>query len=306
MVAWGYVVYKFETMDGDVSVIFSDSHFSLPVFISVCLLMFANWGLESLKWQKLICCTQSISYSKAVSGVLVGLPLALITPNRIGEIGGRAIVLERNRKDAVFATFLGSLMQLSTTLIMGLVGILFYLLFLPHNQQIEELVWISVGCVLLLIGVVFLCRDKRFLKVFFLRMVGKKFFMTLMRLVRMYSGKDIWRTLCISILRYVVFSSQFGILIKMFIPEPSFLEIFVGISLMYLFTTLIPTSVLGEVGIRGSVAIAIFQFYTAEVSIIFQISIVIWFINIVAPTLAGSFILLSIRRKLSEQKKASF
>lgn len=306
VVAWGYVVYKFETMDGDVSVIFSDRHFSFPIFVIVCLLMFANWGLESLKWQKLICCTLPISYKKAVSGVLVGLPLALITPNRIGEIGGRAIVLERNRKEAVFATFLGSLMQLSTTLIMGLVGILLYLLFLPHNQQIEELVWISVGCVLFLLGFVFWCRDKRFLKVFLLRMLGKKFFMSLLRLVRMYSGKDMWRTLFISILRYVVFSTQFALLIKMLIPELSLLEVFVGISLMYLFTTLIPTSVLGEVGIRGSVAIAIFQFYTAEVSIIFQISIVIWFINIVVPTLAGSLVLLSIRRKRSEQKKASY
>ena len=115
-----------------------------------------------------------------------------------------------------------------------------------------------------------------------------------------------WRTLFISILRYVVFSTQFALLIKMLIPELSFLEVFVGISLMYLFTTLIPTSVLGEVGIRGSVAIAIFQFYTAEVSIIFQISIVIWFINIVVPTLAGALVLLSIRRKRSEQKKASY
>lgn len=130
--------------------------------------------------------------------------------------------------------------------------------------------------------------------------------MSLLRLVRMYSGKDMWRTLFISILRYVVFSTQFALLIKMLIPELSLLEVFVGISLMYLFTTLIPTSVLGEVGIRGSVAIAIFQFYTAEVSIIFQISIVIWVINIVVPTLAGSLVLLSIRRKQSEQKKASY
>ena len=128
-------------------------------------------------------------------------------------------------------------------------------------------------------------------------MLGKKFFMSLLRLVRMYSGKDMWRTLFISILRYVVFSTQFALLIKMLIPELSLLEVFVGISLMYLFTTLIPTSVLGEVGIRGSVAMFVFETFTPQVAIVFQISLIIWIINIAIPTLVGSFILLRTRQR---------
>lgn len=290
-------------MDGDVSVIFSDEHFSLVTFCVVILLMFANWGLESFKWKHLVSCSQPISYGTAAAGVLVGLPLALITPNRIGEIGGRSIVLEQGRKDAVFATFLGSLMQLSTTLILGVVGVLAYVLFLPHNHQIEELVLISLSCVLLLIVSLILCRNARFLKRMFLMLMGKNLYMKFTRLVGRYSKGDVLRTLGVSMLRYVVFSTQFALLIKMLIPELSMLEIYVGISLMYLFTTLIPTSVLGEVGIRGSVAIAIFQFYTENVSVIFQISILIWFINIVAPTLVGSLILLNVRRRTEKKRR---
>ncbi len=297
IVAWGYVIYKFQTMDGDVSLIFKDDNFSIPIFLFVCLLMFANWGLEAFKWQKLVECTQTISYKTAVSGVLIGLPLALITPNRIGEIGGRAIVLNQKRKEAVFATLLGSLMQLCTTLIMGLMGIILCFAFLPHNQMIERAMVISLIALACIVCFILVCKNQRWLKNLFLRIVGKRIYVRLLQLVCMYSRKDVARTLLISIFRYCVFASQFALLIQMLLPDLSFVEIFIGITLMYLFTTLIPTSVLGEIGIRGSVAMAVFQLYTTNVSIIFQISILIWIINIVAPTLTGSFILLNVRRQ---------
>ena len=83
----------------------------------------------------------------------------------------------------------------------------------------------------------------------------------------------------------------------MLIPELSFVELFVGITLTYLFTTIIPTSVLGEIGIRGSVAMFIFEAFTPQVAIIFQVSLLIWIINIVAPTLIGSVILLNVRKR---------
>ena len=145
IVAWGYVVYQFMTMEQDVTVIFTDEHFSVSIFLVVCALLFFNWGLEARKWQLLVNRSQPISFGKAVSGVLVGLPLALITPNRIGEIGGRAIVLEKGYKDAVFATFLGSLMQFSSTLLFGVLGVVLYLVFLPHTQAIESASWISLS-----------------------------------------------------------------------------------------------------------------------------------------------------------------
>lgn len=283
-------------MDDDISVIFSDSHFSLPIFLVVCALMFVNWGLEALKWQKLVNCSQQISYSKAVSGVLVGLPLALVTPNRIGEIGGRAIVLEKGYKNAIFATFLGSLMQLSSTLLFGALGIILCLAFLPHNQSVELASWISLVVIFFLVVVLIVCKDKRWLKVAILHLIGKKFYGKMSRLIQLYQTKDVVRTLFISLLRYCVFSGQFGLLIKMLMPELSFVEIFVGVTLTYLFTTIIPTSVLGEIGIRGSVAMFIFEAFTPLVAIIFQISLLIWVINIVAPTLTGSVILLNVRK----------
>lgn len=297
IVAWGYVVYQFMTMEQDVSVIFAEEHFSFCFFLIVCALLFVNWGLEAKKWQFLVNRNQSISYAKAVSGVLVGLPLALITPNRIGEIGGRAIVLEKGYKEAVFATFLGSLMQFSATILFGVFGVVFYLVFLPHTQAVESASLISLCVIFSLIIVVFLCKNQRWLKFLFLRVIGKTFYRKLMQMVHIYNANDIVKALTVSLLRYCIFSSQFLIMISMLIPELSFVEMFVGITLTYLFTTIIPTSVLGEIGIRGSVAMFIFEAFTPKVVIIFQISLLIWIINIVVPTLAGSLILLNVRKQ---------
>lgn len=297
IVAWGYVVYQFMTMEQDVTVIFTDEHFSVSIFLVVCALLFFNWGLEARKWQLLVNRSQPISFGKAVSGVLVGLPLALITPNRIGEIGGRAIVLEKGYKDAVFATFLGSLMQFSSTLLFGVLGVVLYLVFLPHTQAIESASWISLCVVVVCAVVVFVCKDQRWLKFVCLRVIGKNFYRKLMQLIHIYNVKDVLKTLLMSLLRYCVFSLQFMLLISMLIPELSFVELFVGITLTYLFTTIIPTSVLGEIGIRGSVAMFIFEAFTPQVAIIFQVSLLIWIINIVVPTLIGSVILLNVRKR---------
>lgn len=303
IVAWGYVVYQFMTMEQDVSVIFTNEHFSISIFLIVCALLFVNWGLEARKWQLLVNRSQQISFGKAVSGVLVGLPLALITPNRIGEIGGRAIVLDKGYKDAVFATFLGSLMQFSSTILFGVLGVAVYLVFLPHTQAVESASLISLCVVVLGAVVVFVCKDQRWLKRVCLRVIGKNFYRKLIQLIHIYNVNDVFKTLLMSLLRYCVFSLQFMLLISMLIPELSFVELFVGITLTYLFTTIIPTSVLGEIGIRGSVAMFIFETFTPQVAIIFQVSLLIWIINIVAPTLIGSVILLNVR-KLRKQSIA--
>lgn len=297
VVAWGYVVYKFKTMEGNVSVIFTDSHFSFPIFIIVCLLMFANWGLESLKWQKLVNCAQRILFVKAVSGVLVGLPLALITPNRVGEIGGRAIVLEKGRRNAVVATFLGSMTQLAATLAFGVLGVVVYLCFFPLTKSVESAAWISLLIVFALVVMVVVCRKQRWVRLVTLKMVGRKMYVAIVRSLGLYRVRDILHVFAISMFRYCIFSAQFGILIQMLIPELTVVEVFVGITLTYLFTTVIPTTVLGEIGIRGSVAMFVFETFTPQVAIVFQISLIIWIINIAIPTLVGSFILLRTRQR---------
>ncbi|MDR0941382.1 MAG: flippase-like domain-containing protein [Bacteroidales bacterium] len=296
-VAWGYVIYKFQDIHADVLHMFVDVRFGISIVALLLVLMLCNWGLEVYKWHWLITKLTPISWRTALRGVLIGLPLALVTPNRIGEIGGRAVVLAHERKKAVFATFIGSLSQLCATLIFGLLGFVLYMMFLPQHRIITIAAYISVAA--LLVGVVFflLFRKQRWLYQLLLRLSGTSWFRKFKNVLRYYPLSSLLPLFGASLVRYAVFCTQFCIAISIFIGELSYLEIFIGVTLTYFFTTIIPTSVLGEIGIRGSVAMFIFSFFTNQAAIVFQVSLLIWLINIVIPTLVGTFFLVSYRHK---------
>jgi hypothetical protein len=298
--AWAYVIYKFATMDQDFLLLFNDDHFSLLVLSLVCMLMFLNWGLEAIKWHFLVSKQQLISYFTAVKGVLIGLPLALVTPNRIGEIGGRAIVLKQHYEQGVFATFVGSFMQLITTLLFGAFGFLLYTFASLQYDSINMLFYVALGCLALCIPFVFLLLfigKRHVVRLLYLQLVGKRWYRKTKQMLLVYAKGDRGKALIISIARYCVFGGQYALLMKMFLPELSCVQLIVGITLTYFFTTVIPTTVLGEVGIRGAVAMEIFARYTPNASVVFQVSMLLWVINIVFPTLLGSILLLAKKRK---------
>src|SRR5690606_36936685 len=59
------------------------------ILLLIVLLMFVNWLLEAAKWKFLIKKIQPISTWRAIESVFCGLTLAVFTPNRVGEYGGR-------------------------------------------------------------------------------------------------------------------------------------------------------------------------------------------------------------------------
>ncbi|MGI4806204.1 MAG: hypothetical protein ACRYFL_15665, partial [Janthinobacterium lividum] len=70
----------------------------------VTVLMLINWLLEAVKWQYLTKLLEKMSLWKAIEGVFCGLTMAIITPNRIGEYGGRILYLPpRKRIHGIFS-----------------------------------------------------------------------------------------------------------------------------------------------------------------------------------------------------------
>jgi hypothetical protein len=61
------------------------------LFWVVVLLMPVNWFLELVKWKRLVGRNQDLSYGVALRGLLLGVALSVITPNRLGELGGAGI-----------------------------------------------------------------------------------------------------------------------------------------------------------------------------------------------------------------------
>ena len=82
----------------------------------VVLLMFVNWFLEAAKWKRLMRQIESISFYRAIESVFCGLTLAIFTPNRLGEYGGRVFFLSPKRRIVgVVAMTVGNIGQLVLT-----------------------------------------------------------------------------------------------------------------------------------------------------------------------------------------------
>ena len=101
----------------------------LQEFNMLCLtLCFSglNWILEIKKWQVLVSSFKLITFFEATKQSLSSLTSSLITPNRIGEYGAKALYFDQtDRKRVLFITFIGNSSQLLVTCIFGSFGLLF-------------------------------------------------------------------------------------------------------------------------------------------------------------------------------------
>ena len=92
------------------------------------LLVPLNWGLESKKWKVLVNNFQKFTLKESLLSVLSGVSLAIMTPGRIGEYGGRLIGIEKNNwSKALLANLISSLSQNIINIGVGLIASLIFI-----------------------------------------------------------------------------------------------------------------------------------------------------------------------------------
>jgi hypothetical protein len=267
-------------------------HTEVPwmVLALVCGLMFLNWGIEAFKWQLLLRDVEPLGWMRAFTAVIAGTSIGLVTPNRVGEFAGRVLFLRPvHRVQGSFATLLGSIAQFVVTVLGG--TLLLFTTSLAPEGAIDAPVWDLVKWSALLIGVgtVFLyfspaALERIFLAVPFLRRYERH-----VHVLAVFDRPRLVRVLASSALRYMVFTCQFALLLVHIAGVP-WMNAFTAIPLIFLVTTLVPTTALTELGVRGSVAEALVT--GGEPTGVVIASIIVWVVNIVLPAVAGSLILL--------------
>ncbi len=104
--------------------------FSNNIWALLLLLLFtdANWLLEIFKWKTLASFEKKITFFNAFEQCLASLTAAMITPNRIGEYGAKALYFsKKRRKKIMLLNFIGNFSQLSITLLFGIIGMVYFL-----------------------------------------------------------------------------------------------------------------------------------------------------------------------------------
>lgn len=254
------------------------------LIIVALLMVILNWGIEAIKWRYSIRNVQKISILKAVKITITGITLGLITPNRIGEIPSRALLLNRKLfKELTLKTLVSSFSQVLITLLLGVIGLIFT--FHQFNLGIHPIILI-VGLIIVTL-ILFLA----YFKVNKLEKLLNKFSYfkekEIFKALSGFSFIELLNLLLMSLLRYLVFSFQFYLLISAFgIPLISIHHICL-IAVCFMIASFIPTILISEIGVRGAVAIFVFGTISNLEFQIIMASILLWLINVALPALIG-------------------
>ena len=282
--------------------------FSLLIALTILLLPL-NQFLEIIKWKYLIDKLEEVSLWTATKAVLTGISVSMFMPNRVGDYLGRVFVLKKaDRLQAVLVTIVGSLSQLLTTILFGLVAVIFiYPFYWDLSEQFN--LWVYSGLIVMALITGF---TSVFAYVNFasfsdvIRRISGRFYGRIKKyadVFALYDVKNLLVVLLLSILRYLVFSFQFWLLLQAFLVPINYLNAMVLIGLVYLMMTIIPTIALSELGVRGSVSLFIFSMFlepfglwTELVSLgVVSASTVLWLINIAFPGVLGAIFVYSLR-----------
>ena len=285
-----------------------DFSFNILLIISLSLLPI-NILLESIKWKYLISKLETISLFNSIKGVLAGISVSLIMPNRTGDYLGRIFILKKaNRVQAILSTILGSMAQFLTTLIFGLIALIFYYPeYININDGIN--IWLYIGfisIVLIVIAImIFTYLNFSVFSIIINRISGKyyKKIEKYAQVFSWYNQKELLNVLLLSIFRYVVFSLQFFLLLEFFGIDINYFVAMMLIAVIYFLMTVIPTIALTEIGVRGSVSLFVFQhhfeklgLWNSEITIgVVSASSILWLINLILPAIAGMIFVFSLR-----------
>lgn len=314
LAALGYIIFSLSKIPASQILywrqLVSWSYVSVLIIVVVLALMAVNWLLEALKWQKLAQRFEPVSLKQAFAGVLFGISLGMITPRRSGEFAGRVVVLKpENQVRGMVINTAGSFTQFLITLLFGHVGVALALIGKAgHVNASREGQLLLYSGLALVLAVILVLYAKRLLGL----LQQKSWFpkrLKIIEVVMTLTKKEMAVLFSLSALRYAVFITQFHLLLRLFGIHLLFYDTFMVLSIIYLIMVGIPVSGLAEAGIRGSVALFVFNLYLGEKLTgfpaieltIVSATLLLWFVNLALPGMLGAILSLSGKLKIPQK-----
>lgn len=256
---------------------------------SVFMLMLFNWGLEAVKWRKLIERVEQISIWRAIESVFCGLTWAVFTPNRLGEYGGRVFFLSPKRRIVgVVAMTVGNIGQLVLTNVFGAIAVC---VFVYRFVAIEPILLLTV-CVLALVFALFFIIfyfNIKWLNTLLLSIKFTRKYEKFYEVLGRYEKKELLGILLFCLARYAVFTTQYLIMFLWLIPDLKILDIVMLVPILFFVQSTLPSLDLLDIGVRSVTALFFFKYVTAQNTAVVACIASIWLINIIIPAILGSY-----------------
>ena len=223
----------------------------------------------------------------AIEQSLGSLTASLFTPNRIGEYGAKAIYFSKIlRKRVMLIIALGNIMQMSITLLLGVIGFYFF-----TEKHLTETIYhnlfqyLLIGLILITACFILLLKSPIKIKGFSLRKI-KKF-------ILLYPKNNYLLGFSLSLLRYAFFSFQFYYLLLLFGIDITYINAMIVVTSMYLLSSIIPSIVVFDVIVKGSIAVSLFAIIGINELTILCTVMLMWLMNFVLPSIFGSYYVLN-------------
>ncbi len=268
----------------------------LVELVFVVLLTPLNWACESRKWQLLAQKIEKISFRQSLKGVLAGLALGFLMPNNVGDAAGRVLSLQSHQRlTGVGAALLSNGLQFYVSLFFGTIGWAFLLMQQPTLQRWPQLTLLILLTMTLGFGMWLIIRRQtaeQYLERFRLFRWAEPYVDVIAR----YELAEIRRAFRWAVLRYGVFTLQFGVLLSIFDIVLSASTALACIFLVFFAKTLIPAlNFLGDLGIREASSLYFFSFYDIAPARVVAVTLTLWCINILLPVLVGVFWMMKLK-----------
>lgn len=284
VVALGYLAYYI-----DWAVLLEYARGARPLWILAALaLMPLNIGLEAYRWHRLVVrIAPEVSYRQSLAAVLSGYPLGLVTPARAGDFVGRALYLPyRGKMELVALTFAERMATLACILSAGLIALGPFLLI---QSDLPRLAWTT----LFFAGIggtgafLFLLLHPRVARRVLAAALPFRRVRRLLAVLGRFDRQDARILIGLSALRYLIFSSQFVLLVFAFEPTASVVVVFAGVALVFFAKSAIPSFTLGDLGVREGAAVYFLGSLGVASAAAFEASLLLFGINLLLPALVG-------------------
>ncbi len=274
----------------------------LPLLLLALVLMPVNWALETLKWRTF---TQSFSrqdFWHSYRAVLAGVAISLITPNRIGDYGGRVLLSEQRQEwRVVVSTLLGGLSQMIVLFSAGIVGFAWF----SHNYLDWQLypllgILIGAGCIVAMMVVAFFRLQQ--LIPLIRGVVGIKWWKKIRRhIVVLRASKDRQRlqSLQWALLRYIIYSLQYWLMLAVLGVDLPVMDALAAITTIFLLQTSVPLPPVGALLARAEIALFIWgRLNVNEISAL-AATFGLFIINLALPALLGTVFIVKTKEKIT-------
>ena len=293
LLCYGFIVYKIQDTYSTSIAGYQINFQGIKIYTVLALLFFmlVNWSVEAIKWKMLVRPFQKLHFITSLLSVLAGITIGLFTPKRLGDVGGRCVMLDNgNRTKGIVSFGVNSVIQTGVTIFFGLFSLVI-LLFHSTGFSDKQYVILFFAALILFLLVIWMLSHLPALKRMLLKIPLLKKNARHLEYIEELNFRSIIQVFILGMLRYMIFATQFLILLNLFGMELPPLLAFTGVGLTYFLMAFVPLSSIAELGLRGSVAVFVFSLFTPVTLPVILTTFSLWIINLALPAVIGSVII---------------